>query len=58
VTFNFEEDTTLTFVPATPPKVTFGMPANPLPVTVTRVPPAGGPASGDTDDTTGTGTGA
>lgn len=46
-------ETTLRLVPVTVPKATFLTSMKPLPVTVTLVPPPeGGPALGDTDDST------
>jgi hypothetical protein len=46
-------ETTLRLVPATVPKAPHLTLMKPLPVTVTLVPPADGPAFGDTDDSTG-----
>jgi hypothetical protein len=47
-------DFTVTPVAATPPKATAVAPVKPDPVIVTDVPPATGPAAGDTPATTGT----
>ena len=53
VTFSCEADTGVNAVPATPPNFTDVAPDRFEPFTVTTVPPAVGPATGDTDDTTG-----
>lgn len=44
---------TLIPVAATPPKVTVAPATNPVPVTVTTVPPVSGPAAGETEETAG-----
>ena len=43
----FVADTTLKLVAATAPNATLVAPVNPVPVIVTNVPPAGGPADGE-----------
>src|ERR1700712_1099364 len=43
----------ITVLPGLPPKLTSVTPVKPLPVTVTTVPPAGGPLTGETPVTTG-----
>jgi hypothetical protein len=53
VTVNCVAEMTLTLVPAPVPKLTPVTPLKPLPVTVTEVPPANGPALGDTEVTVG-----
>src|SRR5262249_34825550 len=53
MTCNLLAEITFTLLPAAVPKVTFFTLVNPLPVTVTVVPPAGVPACGDTDETIG-----
>ena len=47
------DDTTTTDEPADEPNCTVAPAENPVPVTVTDVPPAVEPDDGDTDDTTG-----
>jgi hypothetical protein len=47
---------TTTVVPETVPNVTLITVKSPLPVMLTRVPPAAGPLVGEIEDTTGTGT--
>jgi hypothetical protein len=49
------EETTVTDVPAVPPKLTVAPVTKPVPVIVTRVPPAVGPAAGLRDVTVGAG---
>ena len=53
VTINDVADTNATAVPGTPPKVTELSEVNPVPVTVTTVPAANGPAAGAIDVTVG-----
>ena len=54
VTVIVVEFTTVTPVPAFAPKFTVAPATKPVPVTVTEVPPAMGPASGETAVTVGT----
>ena len=53
VTLSCDADTGVNPVPATPPNFTDVAPDRFEPFTVTTVPPAVGPATGETDDTTG-----
>ena len=56
VTFSWVADVALRFLPVSVPNLTAVAPARSVPVTVTTVPPAKGPAVGLMDAIVGTGT--